>query len=149
MKKTSRRQPSEAEKAKYLERRERFRSLAASVAALSPEQRNSLVARLGAVVTVEGHPLSLGNTCLVLLQIPTASMVGGFQQWLKAGRAVQKGQHGCMIWIPTGRGKAGEDNPAADPEAAPERQGFVMGTVFDVSQTAPVASQDATTAVPA
>jgi hypothetical protein len=68
----------------------------------------------------------------VLNQLPTASMVGGFRQWLDKGRAVKKGEHGLMIWIPT----KGKEKPTAEEvEQETNRPNFVMGTVFDVSQT--------------
>jgi antirestriction protein ArdC len=89
--------------------------------------------KVGAIVTCEGRSLSPFNTCLVLNQLPTASMVGGFRQWLDKGRAVKKGEHGLMIWIPT---KGKDDKPTAeDIEQETARPNFVMGTVFDISQT--------------
>src|SRR4029453_14698039 len=102
--------------------------------------------RCGAVVTCEGRALSPFNTCLVLNQLPTASMVGGFRQWKDKGRCVKKGEHGLAIWIPTGKGEKGEEN-APPPEGegiddAPKRAGFIMGTVFDVIQTEPSAHRD-------
>lgn len=101
-------------------------------------ERVQLANRLG-IVTCEGHELSLCNTMLVALQCPTASIVGGFRQWLKQGRCVKKGEHGMMIWCPTG-GKPGEVPPMAvivygtEPPKADHR--FIIGTVFDISQTA-------------
>jgi hypothetical protein len=102
------------------------------------------VARVGAIVTCEGHALSVHNSCLVLAQLPTASVVGGFRQWKEHGRSVRKGERGLMIWVPTSC-KADAEQPA--PEAQPpaegqteggaRRSGFVMGTVFDISQTEP------------
>ena len=77
----TRRQPTEARRAAAAERRERFKELAARVAAMSEDERSALVMRLGAIVTCEGHALSAFNSCLVLTQFPTASMVGGFHQW--------------------------------------------------------------------
>ena len=76
---------------------------------MSEDERTALVMRLGAIVTCEGHALSAFNSCLVLTQFPTASMVGGFHQWQPKGRKVKKGEHGLMIWIPTARGEKGED----------------------------------------
>jgi hypothetical protein len=137
----TRRQPTEAQRAAAAERRERFKALAARVAAMSEDERTALVLRLGAIVTCEGHALSAFYSCLVLTQLPAASMVGGFHQWRAKGRKVKKGEHGLMIWIPTGR-KDGTANaaPIAEGEAGEEngkRTGFVMGSVFDVSQTGP------------
>ena len=140
----ARRQPTAEQKQKAAERRERFRALAAQVAELSEDERAALVMKVGAIVTCEGRALSAFNSCLVLSQLPTASMVGGFWQWKDKGRAVKKGAQGLMIWIPTAKGEKGEEAPAAHQPEAPEgeektgkRSGFVMGTVFDVSQTEP------------
>src|SRR5262249_5129698 len=63
--------------------------------------------------------LSAFNSCLVLRQLPNASMVGGFRQWLDKGRAVRKGEHGLMIWLPT-KGKDDADQPV----------GLIWGTVL-------------------
>jgi hypothetical protein len=140
----TRRQPTPEQKQKATERRERFRTLAAQVAELSEDERAALVMKVGAIVTCEGRALSPFNSCLVLSQLPTASMVGGFWQWKDKGRSVRKGAQGLMIWIPKHKGEEG-DEPAPVPAAeAPEgeektgkRSAFVMGTVFDVSQTEP------------
>src|SRR5207248_3931450 len=102
--------PTAEQKAKAAERRERFRQLAARVAALTDDERAALVAKVGAVVTVEGRALSVHNSCLVLNQLPTASMVGGFRQWKDHGRSVKKGEHGLCIWIPT-KGRDDADQP--------------------------------------
>ena len=135
------RQPTPEQKQKAAERRERFRALAAQVAEMSEDERTALVMKVGAIVTCEGRALSAFNSCLVLSQLPTASMVGGFWQWKDKGRAVKKGAQGLMIWIPTHKGEKGEDTTptpdAGEGEEKGKRSGFVMGTVFDVSQTEP------------
>jgi hypothetical protein len=139
----ARRQPTAEQKQKAAERRERFRELAKRVAAMSEDERAALVMRCGAIVTVEGRPLSVFNSCLVLSQLPSASLVGGFRQWLAHGRQVRKGAVGIAIWVPTGP-RAAESNGPADASYGGEpiadavediRTRFVMGTVFDVSQT--------------
>ena len=109
---------------------------------MTEDERAELVTKVGAVVTCEGRALSPFNSCLVLTQLPTASVVGGFRQWLDKGRCVRKGEHGLMIWIPTGKAEKGEaDAPPPEGEgiddSAPRRAGFIAGTVFDVSQTEP------------
>src|SRR5207244_12427451 len=138
------RPPSPEQKQKAAERRERVRALAAQVAQMSEDDRAQLVMTVGAIVTCEGRALSAFNSCLILSQLPTASMVGGFWQWKDKGRAVKKGAQGLMIWIPTEKGDKGERAaPASVPDAAEgegEEKGgkrcrFVMGTVFEVSQT--------------
>ncbi|MGV1047645.1 MAG: hypothetical protein ACOYD4_03850, partial [Solirubrobacterales bacterium] len=85
--------------------------------------------------------------------------VGGFRQWLKHGRAVRKGERGAMIWTPTGGRRPADptaaapaaDAPAADGSAEPRESGFIISTVFDISQTDELgaqAAQEATTAAP-
>ena len=130
-----RRQPTVDQKAKAAERRERFRGIVTQVAAMTDEQRGELVMRCGAVMTCEGRPLSPFNSCLLLTQFPTSSIVGGFLQWKAHGRSVKKGEHGLMIWVPVGR--KGEKADAQDAAETDEKKGsgFIMGTVFDVSQT--------------
>jgi len=128
-----RRPPTAAQKEKAAERRERFTALAKQVAAMSDDERTALVMKVGALVTCEGHPLSVHNTCLVLTQLPTASMVGGFWQWQDKGRRVKKGEHGLMIWIPTGRKDKDAAAISEGDAGAEKRSGFIMGTVFDVT----------------
>lgn len=139
--------PTAEQKAKAAQRRERFTELANDIARMSDDERAALVARVGAIVTCEGRALSVHNSCLVLTQLPAASMVGGFRQWMAHGRSVRKGEHGLMIWVPTSR-KADaaptDSPPAGEGEAAGagKRAGFVMGTVFDVTQTEPTGERD-------
>jgi antirestriction protein ArdC len=137
------------QQAAKLARRERFKALVKQVAAMTDEQRAQLTAKVGEVVTCEGRALSLTNTMLLLLQIPGASMVGGFRQWLKTGRCVRKGQHGAMIWVPLGVRKKEEAIEEADepetpdePAARAERH-FIAGTVFDISQTEAITEAEA------
>src|SRR5215211_2508729 len=136
-----RHQPTAEQKAAAAERRARFTELAKRVAEMTDDERAALVAHVGAVVTCEGRALSVHNSCLVLTQLPTASMVGGFRQWKAHGRSVRKGEHGLMIWVPT---KAKDAEPTASAtqsatdapaEGEAKRAGFIMGTVFDISQT--------------
>jgi hypothetical protein len=114
-------------------RRAQFRELAQRLAALSDDQRAALAERM-LVHTVEGRPLSLHNVCLLAMQQPRATLVGGFNQWRAQGRTVRKGEHGLMIWAPT--------KATIEPTATPVETGdgadplkFITVTVFDVSQT--------------
>lgn len=124
-------------------RRAQFRTLCKSVAAMSDAQRAELANRAGAVLTCDGRALSLHNTLLLFMQLPGVSMVGGFRQWIRAGRCVRKGQHGASIWIPLGAGKA-DSAAAAAPDADGESGGrrFGTATVFDISQTAELGAED-------
>jgi hypothetical protein len=138
-------QPTPEQKAKAEERREQFRRLVKTLADMPEEKRIEMVCRVGAVVTCEGHALSIVNTNLCIMQRDNVSMVGGFAQWLKHGRAVRKGEHGLGIWVPI-KGKSDNNGPAdvshggepiaeaKDAKANPGTR-FMMGTVFDISQT--------------
>src|SRR5262245_1721270 len=155
----ARREPTAEQKAKAAERRERFKALAKMVSAMPAEARAALAMRAG-IRTIEGRELSIFNQCLVVNQLATASVVGGFHQWKRAGRSVVKGARGLAIWVPTGRGAGVEEGPAEaaagdvfslvdGPDSAGgagERgavRGFVIGTVFDISQTKITAGADA------
>ena len=115
-------------------RREKFKQLVKQVAAMSDTERAALALNAGAVVTVEGKALSPINTMLCFMQLPNVSVVGGFRQWLKAGRCVRKGQHGATIWVPLGT--------KAEPTGDGDRQAFGTGTVFDIAQTDEVAKEE-------
>lgn len=123
----SRRTPTEAQKQAAADRREKIRKLAQTISGMSERDRANLVG--GGVATIEGHALSLFNQCLVLSQM-SATVVGGFQQWRRAGRCVRKGEHGAAIWIPIGT--------ITDEKTGKDRAKFTLGTVFDISQTDPI-----------
>ena len=118
------------------ERRKRFMALAKQVAGMTDEQRAALAARVVGIATVEGHALSIHNVHLIALQRPSATIVGGFRQWIQAGRAVRKGEHGIQIWVPTSKARDAESGRI--PDAADDVH-FIVGTVFDVSQTDEIA----------
>lgn len=124
------------QKAKSDERKARFRAFVKQVAAMGETEKAMIAAKLG-YVTCEGHSLSLCNMMLLALQIPKGSIVGGFRQWLRHGRCVRKGEHGAMIWVPIGR--KSEESQAQPSETtttdSAEKPGFIIGTVFDISQT--------------
>ncbi|HEV7928117.1 MAG TPA: ArdC family protein [Verrucomicrobiae bacterium] len=128
------------------ERHAKFKQLWKDVAAMPLEERQRLCARLG-IVNPDGRILSIGNMCLVGVQMPSATVVGGFRQWIKHGRCVKKGEHGAMIWVPLRkRDTAGgasaqesldesEESPEVDGKKKGGRPRFIIGTVFDISQT--------------
>ena len=116
-------------KARAQERREKMRELASRVSKMTVAERAALAARFSGV-TIEGRTLSLHNQCLLAMQIPTATIVGGFQQWIKAGRVVRKGEHGASIWIPLG---PKDENGNVHLE---DERRFMTVPVFDISQTA-------------
>lgn len=126
------RQPTEAQRAAAHARREAMRKLAKRVSDMPEADRLALALRIG-LRTIEGHELSPFNACMVYMQCPTATMVGGYRQWLRAGRVVSKGQHGLSIWVPIGKPKVESSEPAESNEG--EKPGFVLGIVFDIGQT--------------
>ena len=118
------------------ERKAKFKALWKQVAATPELERVQMANRMG-LVTCEGHALSLGNTMLIALQCPTASVLGGFRQWLKHGRCVRKGEHGSMIWVPCGINTAQGEVPGSTPVDAADSNScrFIIGTLFDIGQT--------------
>ncbi len=109
------------------QRRANMRALAKTISGMTPDERSQFAEKIP-VVTIEGRPLSPFNQCMVAMQNHNATVVGGFRQWIKSGRAVMKGQHGYAIWVPI-KGKAVEGSEEADETR------FILGTVFDVTQT--------------
>ncbi len=110
------------------DRQARIKTLRDKLKSLTPEQRQALVDR-GIITTIEGRTLSLHNTIMVYLQCngnkPT--VVGGFKQWLKAGKAVKKGEHGYTIFFPVGEKDDIGNIITADK--------FYTATIFDIAQT--------------
>ena len=123
---------SEQEKARD-ERRARMQKIAADIRALSDEQRAELASNM-MCATIEGHGLSIHNTCMLAMQNPTATIVGGFNQWKSNGRIVRKGERALTIWAPRSPSKAETEQAEAGEESA-DRPNFIMVSVFDVSQT--------------
>lgn len=107
-------------------RRQAFADLSRKIAAMDDIQRAQLAATMP-IVTVAGHALSVHNACLIAMQCHSATVVGGFKQWIAAGRCVRKGEHGMMILVPASK---------KDPETGEAgKTFFVPSYVFDVSQT--------------
>jgi antirestriction protein ArdC len=127
-------QPTAEQKAKAAERRETFKTLCKTVAGMTEEARAQLSNRMPATNT-EGHVLSGTNQMLLAYQRANVTIVTGFIQWKKAGRSVKKGEHGLMIWIPVTHAKDPNKQPGELSTKDTDRPGFIMGTVFDVSQT--------------
>lgn len=134
----TKRQPTEEQKTRAAERRQQFRAYCQTLAQMTDEQRAQWAQRAPAL-KANGQPYSLGNQILIALQRDGATVLCGFNQWKQAGRCVRKGEHGVMIWIPTGKKEDADPTPA-DPNAGSEdKPGFIMGTVFDIAQTEPLA----------
>jgi hypothetical protein len=128
------RRVTEEQKAKSAEKRANMRALAATIGKMSDTEREALAAKLPGVVTIEGRALSFHNTMMLAMQ-GSFTVVGGFQQWKRAGRVVMKGQRGACIWFPLGDRK--QDGTEDTTDAGDEKSScrFGLATVFDVKQT--------------
>ena len=136
-----RREYTAEQKAATEARRERFRGFVKQLGQMSDSERAAFAARIPVIVTADGHPLSGPNMMLVALQCPGVTVVGGFRQWLKHGRAVRKGEHGAMIWFPKAMNQRDTAPGAGDSQEVAEVR-FMIGTVFDISQTEEVTTAD-------
>ena len=107
---------------------------------MSPERRQAMANSIGhKIMTCEHRQLSEFNTALIIDQGGCDyTIVGGYQQWRRAGRQVRAGEHGVSIWIPCNKKKETVENAAADADSLY----FVMGTIFDVSQTDEIQVQE-------
>jgi len=114
--------------------KQQARELAKQLASMTDEQRQQLAEKMGTICTIEGRPLSLGNTLLLAMQADNVSVVGGFRQWRRAGRRVRKGEKALRIWVPVKKGNQ-EDN---DEHINADEVHFFLGAVFDISQTEPI-----------
>jgi len=123
-----RRQATPEQIAKAKERRAKTRALAKQIAGMSREDQAALVHDWP--TTIEGHRVSLKNAMLIALQ-GGAQVIGGLQQWRKAGRKVKKGGASVQIFVPLGLRKL-------DTEGEPDSEspnGYGIANVFDISQT--------------
>lgn len=120
------RQPTPEQKAAAAERRAALAALAKQAANMPVEERMKWT-----VATIEGHPLSFKNAALAMLQRPAVSLVGGFQQWKKAGRMVRKGEKAIGIFLPLVRTNDDGENAGI---------AFRVVNVFDISQTEELAA---------
>ena len=121
--------------AKRDERRASFRLLVKQVAKMGAVEKAEMGRRYGAR-SLNGGEYSLCNQILLALQLPEATLIGGFRQWLKAGRCVRKGEHGAAIWVPTGGKQQKDTTTGANlTDTAGDKPGFICGAVFDISQT--------------
>ena len=121
------------------EKKAKMKELAESFSRLDESQRLEVSRKMGEIRTIEGNPLSLRNTYLLIVQRPKVSLVGGFQQWRKAGRIVRKGEKSLLILCPATR-KNKEQT-----EEGKEDIFFIGGNVFDISQTEPLTTAETST----
>lgn len=100
----------------------------------SDEIKNNAASGIIAV-SVTGAAYSVFNQCYLANQHATPGVFGGFQQWLKLGRKVKKGEHGYAISYPMKKKfKDGEGNNIIDDE----NPFFASVTVFHEEQTEPI-----------
>ena len=83
------------------------------------------------------HNYSFGNVMLIMMQMPTASRVAGYNTWKKLGRQVLKGQKSIRILAPmVFKGEKEEENDKGEKETKEFSYMRFKGVpVFDVSQT--------------
>lgn len=133
--------PTAAQAEATAARREKMRGLAKTVSAMTPEQRTAIFSA-HPVMTIEGRALSMFNTCFLVSQLETVSIVGGFAQWRAAGRVVNKGEHGLAIWIPMKGRAEKEDLNKQEGEISSkdlkDNMRFALATVFDIGQTSEI-----------
>lgn len=108
-----------------------LKELAGRLAAMNDEQRAAIAAQ-SPVITIERHLLSHRNNCLLVWQSARpVTMVGGFRQWLKAGRCVARGESALWILAPMSRNARDTEQPDAEGKITFFRE----VPVFDVAQT--------------
>ena len=116
-------------------RRAMLTELAAKASLMTPEELKAFLPV--DVMTIERKPLSPKNTYLVLNQLKSATIVGGFDQWKRAGRVVSKGSKALGIWVPL-KPRAATPTTTPPPDEEKKAFRFTFGNVFDISQTEPM-----------
>jgi len=121
---------TEQQKLEYREKKKsRIQTIRKTLSEMTEEQRTQLIEKFGIVTTIEGHPLTAHNTCFLYAQTEKpVTIIGGFQQWRKAGRIVKKGEHSLLIFVPSQKGK--EEQSADENDVF-----FFTANVFDITQT--------------
>jgi len=119
------------QKAEYREKKkERINQIRKTLASMSEDDRKKIIEDNGIVTTIEGHPLTPHNTCFLYAQTEKSiTVVGGFQQWKKAGRTVKKGEKSLLIFVPSQKSNDEKDS------SADEDVFFFTANVFDITQT--------------
>ena len=139
----------EQKQLKRQEKKEKIIRIRKTLSEMSEEQRQAIADKFG-IVTVEGHLLTPHNQCFLVAQLASLdasrsgseinfTVVGGFQQWKKAGRIVRKGEHGFLILVPS-KSQHDENSEIVSDE---EDVRFFSATVFDISQTEVIAKSEA------
>lgn len=131
--------------------RDAARRLARKLAEMTDSERAEFAARCPVILTIDGRPISGKNAMLAMMQMESVTVIGGFRQWLAAGRAVRQGQKAIYIFVPSSARAAPADS-GADPAGAADPAGgetvtrFLMAPVFDVSQTDAIETETAAAA---
>ena len=122
---------TEQQKLEYRElKKSRIQTIRKTLSDMTEEQRTQLIEKFGIVTTIEGHPLTAHNTCFLYAQTEKpVTIIGGFQQWRKAGRVVKKGEHSLLIFVPSQKSNEGKE-AAGDDDVF-----FFTANVFDITQT--------------
>ncbi|MBS3945995.1 MAG: hypothetical protein KGZ42_10880 [Melioribacter sp.] len=121
------------------EKKEKIIRIRKALSEMTEEQRQATADKFG-IVTVEGHLLTPHNQCFLVAQSEiNFTVVGGFQQWKKAGRIVRKGEHGFLILVPSKTNSEENSEIVSDEEDVR----FFSATVFDISQTEIIAKSEA------
>ena len=123
---------------------EKMKAIAAQVAKMTEAERAAIAERMP-VVTIAGHVISARNTVLLAMQQESpVTIIGGFRQWMEAGRVVRKGEKAAYILRPVVRkGEAAPDG-ASDAGADSVDRFFIQVPMFDVSQTDTIEAIDTT-----
>jgi hypothetical protein len=108
--------------------KEKVKKVRELLSSLTEAQRDELLSN-ARITTIEGHLLSTNNIVALLVQGCKDPVVGGFRQWIRAGRCVRKGSVGFIIWIPSKK-KSDESDEFEEYEPI-----FYPATVFSQSQT--------------
>jgi len=79
------------------------------------------------------------NQLFLIGQNPAASDVRSFREWKAAGCSIKKGEKALRVWVPKPSTKADEQRERDGQQPAR----FILGPVFDISQTEPTADYEA------
>ena len=129
----------EQKQQKRQEKKEKIIRIRKTLSEMSEDQRQAIADKFG-IVKVEGHLLTPHNQCFLVAQSEiNFTVIGGYQQWKKAGRIVRKGEHGFLILVPSKTQLEENSEMISDDEDVK----FYSATVFDISQTEVIAQPEA------
>lgn len=120
------------------ERKEQAQKLAGKLAGMTEAERVAIADKIGTVLNPAGHVLTMTNAAFLFMQCgrEDLTMVAGFRQWIKANRAVRKGETSVgYIRVPIGAGKKRQEEASKNGEMTDAKVFFKLVAVFDVSQT--------------